>query len=119
TLKCGSFEGKILPTFKEDNGVIEVRCELQDEIRTFKATVDSERITLFLDDEVLLFDIPPPKFLSKLGGVEGAEGGAVAPMPGVVEQVMVNEGQKVTAGQPLVVMIAMKMEVSFALHVCR
>ena len=31
-------------------------------------------------------------------------------MPGVVEKVNVKPGDKVTAGQPLVVMIAMKME---------
>ena len=39
--------------------------------------------------------------------------GAVAPMPGTVEKVNVAVGDEVKAGDPLVVMIAMKMEVKF------
>lgn len=50
-----------------------------------------------------------PKFLSEaLSG--GSLGGAVAPMPGVIEKVHVNNGDVVKSGDPLVVMIAMKME---------
>ena len=33
-------------------------------------------------------------------------------MPGVVEKICVEKGQKVKSGDPLVVIIAMKMEVS-------
>lgn len=41
------------------------------------------------------------------------EGSAVSPMPGVVDKVFVKVGDTVTAGDPLLVIIAMKMEVSF------
>ena len=40
----------------------------------------------------------------------GSLGGAIAPMPGVVEKVYVKAGDQVNAGDPLAVMIAMKME---------
>lgn len=57
--------------------------------------------------------VPAPKFETELAKASGAAGGAVAPMPGVVEKVFVTPGQTVAAGDPLVVMIAMKMEVSW------
>ena len=41
-----------------------------------------------------------------------SRGAAVAPMPGVVEKVSVSPGDQVEEGDPLVVMIAMKMEVN-------
>jgi 3-methylcrotonyl-CoA carboxylase alpha subunit len=41
---------------------------------------------------------------------EGASGGLTAPMPGKVAAVHVKAGQGVAAGQPLIVVEAMKME---------
>ena len=43
--------------------------------------------------------------------VSVATGGAVAPMPGVVDKVNVKPGDVVKAGDPVAVIIAMKMEV--------
>ena len=70
------------------------------------------------------FSKPVPKYQLQ-GGSSGGAGDAVAPMPGVIEKVflsnrvfeiqlnfkvMVEEGAAVAAGDPLMVMIAMKME---------
>ena len=44
-------------------------------------------------------------------GAGGADD-AVAPMPGVIEKISVEPGAEVQKGDPLVTMIAMKMEVS-------
>ena len=70
------------------------------------------------------FSKPVPKYQLQ-GGSSGGAGDAVAPMPGVIEkvflsnrvfeiqlnfEVMVEEGAAVAAGDPLMVMIAMKME---------
>ncbi|KAL8188078.1 UNVERIFIED_CONTAM: Methylcrotonoyl-CoA carboxylase subunit alpha, mitochondrial [Gekko kuhli] len=69
------------------------------------------------DDVVYLFalegreqiGLPVPKYLSGVSAA-GDPGGAVAPMTGTIEKVFVEAGDKVQAGDPLVVMIAMKME---------
>jgi len=54
--------------------------------------------------------LPVPQYM--LGTGEGASlGDALAPMPGVIEKVSVTPGTSVEKGDPLIVMIAMKMEV--------
>ncbi|XP_051928704.1 methylcrotonoyl-CoA carboxylase subunit alpha, mitochondrial [Hippocampus zosterae] len=53
--------------------------------------------------------VPLPKYLAAASG-SGAQGGAVAPMTGTIEKVLVKAGDKVNVGDPLMVMIAMKME---------
>uniref|UniRef100_A0A8C9WKC0 Methylcrotonoyl-CoA carboxylase subunit alpha, mitochondrial n=1 Tax=Scleropages formosus TaxID=113540 RepID=A0A8C9WKC0_SCLFO len=53
--------------------------------------------------------VPVPKYLAGVTGA-AAQGGAVAPMTGTIEKVLVKAGDKVQAGDALVVMIAMKME---------
>ena len=52
-----------------------------------------------------------PGFVSASHGATSS-GGAVAPMPGVIEKVNTKVGQTVEEGDPLLVMIAMKMEAS-------
>lgn len=54
--------------------------------------------------------LPVPKFMSSSGDA-GSVADAVAPMPGVIEKVAVVPGSQVEKGDPLVIMIAMKMEV--------
>lgn len=67
----------------------------------------------FVKDGKYQFSMAAPKFLnelSKQGEVEG--GAAVSPMPGVVDKVFVKSGDTVNVGDQLLVIIAMKMEVS-------
>ncbi|XP_018612813.1 methylcrotonoyl-CoA carboxylase subunit alpha, mitochondrial [Scleropages formosus] len=72
---------------------------------------------VILDNTVHLFSmegsaevtVPVPKYLAGVTGA-AAQGGAVAPMTGTIEKVLVKAGDKVQAGDALVVMIAMKME---------
>jgi biotin carboxyl carrier protein len=68
---------------------------------------DGERLHLVRDAAVFVFDEPSPY-------PEPAQSGdprrAVAPVAGVVAQVLVQPGQHVEAGQPLASVEAMKME---------
>jgi 3-methylcrotonyl-CoA carboxylase alpha subunit len=68
---------------------------------------------LALQDGSYQFTLPVPKFLSVEKEGVGAMGGdvAVSPMPGMVEKSYVNVGATVKMGDPLIVIIAMKMEV--------
>ncbi|XP_069053446.1 methylcrotonoyl-CoA carboxylase subunit alpha, mitochondrial [Lepisosteus oculatus] len=72
---------------------------------------------VFLGDTVHLFSMegsaqvsaPVAKFLAGVGGL-AVQAGAVAPMTGTIEKVLVKVGDRVRVGDPLVVMLAMKME---------
>jgi biotin carboxyl carrier protein len=66
-----------------------------------------------------LFDVDPKKADTKSRievirqvptSLAGGETLVQAPMPGVVEKVMVREGEAIAAGQGLVLLLAMKME---------
>ena len=58
----------------------------------------------------MAFSMEKPKFLTSQGQGSAVQGGAVAPMPGIIEKILVTDGEEVKVGQPLLVMIAMKME---------
>ncbi|KAL7645496.1 UNVERIFIED_CONTAM: hypothetical protein RMT77_003882 [Armadillidium vulgare] len=79
-------------------------------LHSIRVIEDGSEIHLFSKGGYQKFNQPQPKFKDHLGkGLSGKEGG-VAPMPGIVEKICVKEGQEVAAGDPLVVIIAMKME---------
>ena len=101
-------------------------CELDAQSRIFQCEVNGHRIKLsyfkddetnfyncFLEDRLYEFKLTDLKYLKEL---KSAQGGAldsndfVAPMPGLVDKINVKVGDLVKKGDPLVVMIAMKME---------
>lgn len=79
--------------------------------------VASKSKFILLDNTIYLFSmegsievgIPVPKYLSPVSA-EGTQGGTIAPMTGTIEKVFVKAGDRVKAGDSLMVMIAMKME---------
>jgi len=95
----------------QSDNVQELTCCVDGEISRQRLVKASDgQVKLYTRDQgTVVFKQKMPKFLSQqLGG--GSLGDAVAPMPGVVEKVFVQDGEEVKAGDPLVVMIAMKME---------
>ncbi|XP_019358905.1 PREDICTED: methylcrotonoyl-CoA carboxylase subunit alpha, mitochondrial [Gavialis gangeticus] len=74
-----------------------------------KLVILDNTIHLFLPGGSAQIGLPVPKYLSGVSAA-GTQGGAIAPMTGTIEKVFVKVGDKVEAGDPLMVMIAMKME---------
>ncbi|CAF4882939.1 unnamed protein product [Pieris macdunnoughi] len=74
---------------------------------------------LTFDREIHVYDengqtvlhLPVPKYESKVGAGDSlSSDNASSPTPGVLEKILVSTGDKVVKGQPLFVVIAMKME---------
>ena len=70
------------------------------------AVMAGEKAYLF-GEQTLVFDVIDP--LLRTASVQG-DGAITAPMPGLVKQVFVQAGQEVAAGDPIVILEAMKMQ---------
>jgi biotin carboxyl carrier protein len=72
-----------------------------------------QKVSVWLDGEVYTFEIADPRQRESSQGSAAASGGAVkAQMPGKVLQVSVKEGDQVQAGDNLLLMESMKMELA-------
>lgn len=69
---------------------------------------DDDGMTIFRNGKVMHLHIPNIEGADESGG----EGRIIAPMPGKIITVMVGQGEQVTKNQPLIVMEAMKMELT-------
>ncbi|XP_019591393.2 methylcrotonoyl-CoA carboxylase subunit alpha, mitochondrial [Rhinolophus sinicus] len=86
-----------------------LKCSINGADSKAKLIILENTIYLFSMEGTVQIDIPIPKYLSSVAS-EGTQGGPVAPMAGTIEKVFVKAGDKVKAGDSLMVMIAMKME---------
>ncbi|XP_013419354.1 methylcrotonoyl-CoA carboxylase subunit alpha, mitochondrial [Lingula anatina] len=77
--------------------------------------IQGDSIHVFTMEGSHSLSLPVPKYLQPTKGGSSV-GDAVAPMPGVIDKVLVTEGELVEEGQPLMVMIAMKMEYVIRSH---
>jgi len=93
----------------DDLNFTELVTDIDGTITKQRVLIDEGNLTLFTKKGSYEFSKPVPKY-KLAGGSSGSLGDAVAPMPGVIEKVLVEDGSVVAAGDPLIVMIAMKME---------
>ncbi|TNN53077.1 Methylcrotonoyl-CoA carboxylase subunit alpha, mitochondrial [Liparis tanakae] len=119
TLQLGDEKVEVVVAYKKD-GSYSMQVETEGGASFLRCSVDgvkSRPKLVILDNTVHLFSMegsaqvsaPVPKYLAGVSGA-GSQGGAVAPMTGTIEKVMVKVGDTVALGDPLMVMIAMKME---------
>ncbi|KAK8779610.1 hypothetical protein V5799_019049 [Amblyomma americanum] len=110
-MRCGEETFSVLGRASVERGVAHVECEVQGADLKIRTVLHEGTLHVFSVDGVEQLSVPKPAYLENAAGSGGAgPSGAVAPMPGVVEKLCVNEGDSVREGDPLVVMIAMKME---------
>uniref|UniRef100_A0A8D3BCS8 Methylcrotonoyl-CoA carboxylase subunit alpha mitochondrial n=1 Tax=Scophthalmus maximus TaxID=52904 RepID=A0A8D3BCS8_SCOMX len=94
-----------------EGGASFLHCSVDGEKSRPKLVMLDNTVHLFSTEGSSQVSVPVPKYLAGVSG-SGAQGGAVAPMTGTIEKVLVKVGDKVAVGDALMVMIAMKMEVS-------
>lgn len=100
---------QVLGDLSSEGDCTYLKCSVNGVTHKAKLIILENTIYLFSMEGSIKFDIPVPKYLSSLSS-EGTQGATVAPMTGTIEKVFVKAGDRVKAGDSLVVMIAMKME---------
>nr|XP_055074817.1 methylcrotonoyl-CoA carboxylase subunit alpha, mitochondrial [Misgurnus anguillicaudatus] len=92
-----------------DRDVTYLWCSLNGVMSRPKLIILDNTIHIFSTEGSTQIDVPVPKFLAGVTA-SSAQSGAVAPMTGTIEKVLVKVGDFVQKGDPLMVMNAMKME---------
>ncbi|XP_037695700.1 methylcrotonoyl-CoA carboxylase subunit alpha, mitochondrial [Choloepus didactylus] len=100
---------QVLGELFSEGGCTYLKCSVDGVASKAKLIILENTIYLFSMEGSVQIDIPVPKYLSLVSS-DGNQGGAIAPMTGTIEKVFVKSGDKVKAGDSLMVMIAMKME---------
>jgi acetyl/propionyl-CoA carboxylase alpha subunit len=85
------------------------------------ADLDAKKLTIEVDGEIFYIEIKEELdcMLEKMGfglAVNKQLKEIKAPMPGLVLEIAVSEGQAVTEGEKLLILVAMKMENSIMIH---
>ncbi|ANQ19169.1 acetyl/propionyl/methylcrotonyl-CoA carboxylase subunit alpha [Vibrio natriegens] len=103
TIQCGDQVHQVCLLEKDGQFIVDI-----DDVRyTFNALNDEQKTTLFYLGQQRTF-AHQPSFESPKGKED--ELSPTAPLNGVISAVMVNKGDEVAAGDPLLVLEAMKME---------
>ncbi|MGY0597947.1 acetyl/propionyl/methylcrotonyl-CoA carboxylase subunit alpha [Vibrio sp. JZG10] len=103
TIRCGEELHQVI-LLESGNPFI---VDIDNERHTFNAVSDEQKTTLFYLGQQRTF-AHQPSFESPKG--KDDELSPTAPLNGVISAVMVNKGDKVAAGDPMLVLEAMKME---------
>lgn len=102
---------KVTGTLTVDDKTMKLKTEIDGIIQTVNIAKVDEQIVLFGRDRSWKLRIPEPNYISKLTrNPNVALGAAVSPIPGIVDKILKKDGDIVNKGDPLLVIVAMKME---------
>lgn len=100
--------GQLTP---DDGNGFELRSEIDEVTKKSKIFKNNNELHVFTNNRGWKFLIPEPNYFSMLANEGGDKiGAAVSPMPGVVDKIFVSKKDFVKKGDPLIVIVAMKME---------
>nr|CAG4643783.1 EOG090X02EP [Lepidurus arcticus] len=100
---------KVSGALHQEDSVCELSINMSGHVSKVRVVYDEDQLHLFTPDGSVALKLPQPKFLSQIDASKSS-GDTVAPMPGIIDKIMIQDGQQVNTGEPLMVMIAMKME---------
>ncbi|XP_077389285.1 methylcrotonoyl-CoA carboxylase subunit alpha, mitochondrial [Festucalex cinctus] len=109
TMQLGEELFDVTGELEKEGGASFLHCSVNGVKSRSKLVILDNNVHLFSMEGSADVSVPVPKYLAAVSG-SAAQGGAVAPMTGTIEKVLVKAGDKVNVGDPLMVMIAMKME---------
>ncbi|RWS27843.1 hypothetical protein B4U80_00946 [Leptotrombidium deliense] len=97
---------------KSDQNSNEVIIDNNGEQMKYRLIVNDNLLSVFTLSGSYQFELEIPAFATGAIGDDSSDAASkvVAPIPGVVEKVNVTEGQSVKSGEPLIILMAMKME---------
>lgn len=87
-----------------------LRSNIDGILSNFSAVISPDSIEIFNKNGKTKLEIVQPKFLTSQEESGSTGSTVISPMPGVIDKMLVRAGDKVNAGDPLAVIIAMKME---------
>ncbi|KAM9797811.1 methylcrotonoyl-CoA carboxylase subunit alpha, mitochondrial [Syngnathus typhle] len=108
-MQLGEERFHVTGELETEDGASFLHCSVNGVKSRPKLVILDNSVHVFSTEGGVEMSVPVPKYLAAASG-SATQGGAVAPMTGTIEKVMVKAGDRVNVGDPLMVMIAMKME---------
>ncbi|XP_011497156.1 PREDICTED: methylcrotonoyl-CoA carboxylase subunit alpha, mitochondrial isoform X1 [Ceratosolen solmsi marchali] len=98
-------------SLKQENDKLLLKSNIDGIVRKCYIVKMGNELHLFTCDRSWKVVVPPPKYIKELLNQSSAYFDvAISPMPGIVDQILVTEGTEVQIGDPLLIIVAMKME---------
>ncbi|KAK0086458.1 hypothetical protein PV325_003172 [Microctonus aethiopoides] len=101
---------RVSGTLTQHDNFLVLSAEIADKKTKSTIVKVNDALHIFTNDREWKLIIPKYDYLSKLYEKQTLTGAAVSPMPGVVDKILISNSSVVQKGDPLLIIVAMKME---------